>query len=823
MITSITSNADAQEYSLLYERVSELLRTHTDTGLGVPYGHKDAVKPMDPMVEEVHIGDFDGIKEEYSIVEHINSVVYKPNKFYIQVDADTFFLCNEPLYRSDITYFSKKEVKYIKQPEEDAVYFVLANGDYSLIDTEDIKAPMTVYKALVTETNYEGSKYYVKTPRENKYALCDSPDFKAGIVYYSSDNITSLEELFSYMKDINMIAPRYTRLSLTEPLFVIDANARTITIPSEFIKNGVSVKGDQVAETLWFKIHRYFDTTDLSLQNIYIQWRTPRDDNGEISEGVSIPRVMDIESEPGYILFDWPLTDLVTAASGNVQFSVRFYNYSEAEGKLKYSLSTLTHTVPIKPGLDYSMADIIQADDIVVDDARALINDRFQNSPLYGNGSSSAETPIFLEGFELPERLCLDTDAAGFKTKNVDLNIQAFTNDAGQISYYWRKYDFDKNRLPLSYEIKYIETKDETRQPNKMYYIQHPDNSLTLLDPAMDITDATVEGTVVERVSYAVADSIGLYYAVATNRVRNATEECRTPMDTFDEHGAVINHYCVVPAPLPPELLDEEDAQLPEKIVLSGTNLSASLTEKTKIVDEGKATWLWEYSLDGETFDTLKDADGNDVEDEVLEIASAVQMGDVIVDENGTVIQAPVGIDLTKRVDGYYRVHTINNLNKETDGVTRAQAEIVSHVCRVSYPATKPFVTNVTIDEDGRYEFGLTEITRLNGLKVKVTIPDTYGENEMRTDDDSIEYQWYRYLAASDDEEGFESDKNNALSGAYVPDNDIALTEDKYLVRGAQTDKFIPDEPGYYYCWVTNHFNGNTASRCSKFLNITSI
>jgi hypothetical protein len=48
-------------------------------------------------------------------------------------------------------------------------------------------------------------------------------------------------------------------MPLDEPLFEIDANSRSIAVPSEFSRNGVGVKGDHQAETLYFRVDRYFD------------------------------------------------------------------------------------------------------------------------------------------------------------------------------------------------------------------------------------------------------------------------------------------------------------------------------------------------------------------------------------------------------------------------------------------------------------------------------------------------------------------------------------------------------------------------------------
>lgn len=47
-----------------------------------------------------------------------------------------------------------------------------------------------------------------------------------------------------------------------EPRFIINANTRKISIPSEF--GFLAVKKDHRAETIYFEIDRYFDDEDLS-------------------------------------------------------------------------------------------------------------------------------------------------------------------------------------------------------------------------------------------------------------------------------------------------------------------------------------------------------------------------------------------------------------------------------------------------------------------------------------------------------------------------------------------------------------------------------
>ena len=93
-------------------------------------------------------------------------------------------------------------------------------------------------------------------------------------------------------------------MPVQEEYFEIDANARTITIPEIFRKNGIGVAGDQVAETIYFKVNRYFDAMDLNNTQIYIQWK-----NSQGDEGISKEWVRDIETFDNFLIFGWVLGD----------------------------------------------------------------------------------------------------------------------------------------------------------------------------------------------------------------------------------------------------------------------------------------------------------------------------------------------------------------------------------------------------------------------------------------------------------------------------------------------------------------------------------
>ena len=130
---------------------------------------------------------------------------------------------------------------------------------------------------MITYVNKDNSRKYrilydkayetlVEAKKNNHEALVDLDD----IVY-----IDSLEQYFYYLPYLIQLnqdgdqyyatsGRRYAILPLDEEHFEIDANSRAITVPASFRKNGIAVKGDQVAEIVYFRIARYFDFMDLN-------------------------------------------------------------------------------------------------------------------------------------------------------------------------------------------------------------------------------------------------------------------------------------------------------------------------------------------------------------------------------------------------------------------------------------------------------------------------------------------------------------------------------------------------------------------------------
>lgn len=236
------------------------------------------------------------------------------------------------------------------------------------------------------------------------------------------DTFQNLEHYFSHMGDLVSVDARYLLLPLDETPFRIDANARTITIPSDFSKCG-GVRTDNMCEIATFVIDRYFDYQDLSEADIVIQWI-----NAAGEEGFSYHLGLDLESEPGKIRFGWALTRDVTKAAGKVQFSVRFFKKKSGTNDFSYLLNTLPATITIKESLDVDMG----AEDVIKENNPLGLFQAFvsnSQNPTY----EKPATPVFNNPtYQLPSTAALDIE-----NDNLRLYAQATAADNGNLTYYW--------------------------------------------------------------------------------------------------------------------------------------------------------------------------------------------------------------------------------------------------------------------------------------------------------------------------------------------------------------------------------------------------
>ena len=250
--------------------------------------------------------------------------------------------------------------------------------------------------------------------------------------------IHSLEEYFSHLDDLvngpegSSLSEKereegylFLKLPLDEPPLIINANDRTITVPDNFKKNGLSVVGDVVAEIVFFEIDRFYDATDLSLMQIGIEW-----ENSKGTKGRTPAFIRDIESkaQEDKLIFGWPITAQITDIAGKIKFAVRFYQL-DIDDKIVYSFSTLPQTITINSSLDIGM------DEVEPDDATSIVLGRVLNSPHGAIEAASQPYFVYYEPKELLITRNFNNPEEG--TKPLILAVLGQKLDNGSLGYNW--------------------------------------------------------------------------------------------------------------------------------------------------------------------------------------------------------------------------------------------------------------------------------------------------------------------------------------------------------------------------------------------------
>lgn len=132
--------------------------------------------------------------------------------------------------------------------------------------------------------------------------------------------ITSAYEYLSHLQEIQNINLRKERLNIPEeePVYEIDLNTRTIETPTF-----LSVETDHTAETIFFKVDRYFDTVDLAESTCIIQYVNAK--GKSYIYAVPIYDTQTLAAE-GKMLIPWTIQGPATVAAGTIKYAIRFYH-----------------------------------------------------------------------------------------------------------------------------------------------------------------------------------------------------------------------------------------------------------------------------------------------------------------------------------------------------------------------------------------------------------------------------------------------------------------------------------------------------------------
>ena len=384
-----------------------------------------------------------------------------------------------------------------------------------------------------------------------------------------------------------------------------------------------------------------------------------------------------------------------------------------------------------------------------------------------------------------------------------EITAQAVVEGEGSLTYAWQARTLgDVIFENESKAVNMIPTKDTERVESKLYYRKNTTEDgqeiyqlyIGGLDENSVLNAVGPGGVIYEKVTTATIGKVGKYVVTASNRVRHAITKTQS-------------YTLVIPWPVQPII----NTNLNETGILEGQALELTLKVDAEIADAGSLRYYWFRKAPGaEEFLPLEGQGVNGgYEVNTFKIVGQAVSGQddegndiiYIVDENGMAVG-----------DGYYYCLIENNINGERE-------TIQSDTIRISHRATKP---NITVVSDDAYT--MQEIGAGNKIEVHADIPAMSGEmvpNWRVEDKDTITYQWFRYYIGNGD---LSEDIQKALNGTYEysHDKDLSslpdMTEEE--IAATRQPSYSPAEAGYYYCMVTNTYNGTTASKISPFFSI---
>ena len=570
--------------------------------------------------------------------------------------------------------------------------------------------------------------------------------------------ISTLEEYFSWLQNLGDEKlggdRKYTILPIDEDHFEINANTRAINIPASFKKNGVAVQGDDLAEVLYFKIDRYFDYMDLNNCDIYIQWETPKDAEGKTIKSVSPAYIRDIASEPGKLIFGWALSDVITANSGNLKFSVRFFQWQNTDdGKkvLAYSFSTLTAQVLIQPSINFNP----ETDEYHVDDVADRLLERLKNSEIAG-GYAAAPPEFVVDLVENPQ-----ADKPGYDlnpdTSEFELLVQAFSSDTGSINYTWKRQVLNEDNTTTDTLIEvvpstnvYVEADKHNMNKSYVYYIEAGDSNYTPLTKTLTTQQLNDDKfKVYLKQSKCVADRDGVYWAHAENRITNSTKSKDSTKAAF----------------LRPTYVDIS-TQPADKGILGEDGYTLSVAASNT---DGVLTYQWYH-------------DPN----HALNFGETPSIWGSEETQEAGLIEGATESTLTVTEAGHYRVKVTNTRN------LKSKYEF-SENSRVTLPAAMP----IFIKEDINNTF----------FRVAALTDDNCPTIELDPSVDSDGYTVAWYLSSGDlaVEDAKITEKTYDKGVTKMSFNPKNFEE---IIVAASADN---DIDGYYYAIVTNHLNVSIA------------
>jgi hypothetical protein len=521
---------------------------------------------------------------------------------------------------------------------------------------------------------------------------------------------------------------------------------------------------------------------------------------------------------PGKIIFGWPITSDITANSGTVKFSVRFY---KREGqKVIYSFSTLTQTITIKSALVLSAGDIDGAYD-----ASSFLKNRLMNSTI--ESSNIDEPVIYVYSWKEAgvENLAISGDDEG----TVRLYAYAYSPTlAGEISYKWAKFDLKGNMIDLD---TYVVTEDTTYNESKQYYVYKEKSDSNPVAGYVQINSDEFDTYILANEDAEESDKITIYEYVVTSAGEDwyieSTDKVFDSRKIYCSYDEDKKEYVELEGETQFNTLVADKTTIYEKVnsfvadaagkyyvkvICSDTILLGAYTQKksdtcsipgpTSLIVQDIPEKGIIRSNNAENPLTLEvEASSEDDEDYVQYSYQWLLNDGAITDGSAN------GVTYAPTTAGKYSVTVTNTLNKETLSHT-------SNVCRVTHEPQAPTVKCYVGDEEGTTGYGNCY------FEVKLEYND---EKERDATLDKDTYQWYDYNPvvtsneASATTEKIAEDSKLMAEGKYSPTN-----KDKALSK--QTDSiYYPSTADSYFCMITHYLNGESITISSPLFTRGSV
>lgn len=512
-----------------------------------------------------------------------------------------------------------------------------------------------------------------------------------------------------------------------EPLFNINANTRKIDVPTDFIRNGIAVQGDELAEIVYFAIDRYFDTTDLYEKDILIQWEAPlKPGQMEPKKGLSVTVNKSLALMPGKVVFGWPITNDITETAGNVKFAVRFYDRIEdpvtKKEMLAYSWSTLTATAKINTALDFQIADSEAITALIVDKNK-LIYDNLRNSSAEGVDIEATAPTFVVSAFEPEQTSAIEGTPVYDLTPILKFSGRAsFTADDavegfGTLSYRWlRKVQKKPTDKLQEYEIEDIpeyKELDQSKVTQKLnydsYYYKPADKYIPYLG------QIPTDFAIYQRYATCFPTAAGEYYLIANNNAGRGNNKQTITSNFWKVPFAAEPQFTYPMVEVPG--VDEEGEPTTE--LVESRNIIMRLQDENNVAytdldmdvtvdDNGALTHQWYYSA------TVIDKPD-----------TGLSESNKMKDENGMSLK-------NVKQEGYYYLFTSNFKNEDT---TSAFSQSV----RVTLPAQKVTIKSYLVDGQPQIADSTGLMVRLNGVAKNIGVL----VNDEGIPTDGITYQWY--------------------------------------------------------------------------------